>query len=100
LHRADPARALAELRWVVKPAGELRFMEHVRSEHARKARMQERLDRWGIWPRLGGGCHAARDTVSALEAAGFKVERLRRFNLGPCWVITNPHILGVARAPT
>lgn len=95
----DPASALAELRRVLKPGAELRFMEHVRSDHARKARLQERLDRWGIWPHLGGGCHCARDTVSAIEAAGFRVARLRRFSLGPAWIITNPHVLGVARAP-
>jgi SAM-dependent methyltransferase len=95
----DQARALAELRRVLKPGGELRFMEHVRSDRPRKARLQERLDRSGVWPRLGGGCHCGRDTVRAIEAAGFEIERVRRFDVGPTWMHTNPHVLGVARFP-
>lgn len=95
----DPGRALAELRRVLKPGGELRFMEHVRSRAPRKARLQRRLDRLGIWPWFAGGCHCSRDTVAAIEAAGFSVERVRDFELGPSWGITNPHVLGVARAP-
>jgi SAM-dependent methyltransferase len=93
----DQASALAELRRVLKPGGELRFMEHVRSDRPRKARLQQRLDRSGVWPRLGGGCHCARDTVAAMETAGFEIERVRRFDLGPSWMHTNPHVLGVAR---
>jgi ubiquinone/menaquinone biosynthesis C-methylase UbiE len=95
----EPAKALAELRRVLKPGGELRFLEHVRSERPRKARLQERLDRSGIWPRVGGGCHCARNTVAAIEAAGFHVERRRSLDFGPSWVITNPHVLGAARRP-
>jgi SAM-dependent methyltransferase len=95
----DPASALAELRRVLKPGAELRFMEHVRSDRPRKARVQERFDRWGVWPRLAGDCHCARDTLSAIEAAGFAVEEVRRFDIGPAWGITNPHVIGIARAP-
>lgn len=94
----DSGRALAELRRVLKPGGELRFLEHVRSESPRKARVQEWLDDSGVWPRLGGGCHCARDTVAAIEAAGFEVERVRSFPLGPSWIHTNPHVIGAARA--
>jgi SAM-dependent methyltransferase len=92
----DQLRALQELRRVLRPGGELRFMEHVRAVSPRRARLQERLDGWGIWPRLAGGCHCSRDTVGAIRAAGFAVERVRSFDLGPSWVITNPHVLGVA----
>jgi SAM-dependent methyltransferase len=95
----DPSRALAELRRVLAPGGELRFVEHVRSPDPRKARRQGRLDGSGAWPRLAGGCHCARDTVGAIEAAGFEIERVRSFDLGRAWMHTNPHAIGVARLP-
>jgi SAM-dependent methyltransferase len=94
----DQAQALAELRRVLRPGGEVRFFVHVRDERPRKARVQERLDRSGLWPRMGGGCHCSRDTVAAIEAEGLHVERIRTLTVGPSWSHTNPHVLGVARA--
>jgi ubiquinone/menaquinone biosynthesis C-methylase UbiE len=93
----DQQRALPELRRVLKPGGELRFLEHVRAD-GRKARVQQWLDRSGAWPRVAGGCHCSRDTVATIEAAGFRVERVRSFDLGPSWMHTNPHVLGTATA--
>jgi hypothetical protein len=55
--------------------------------------------RWGVWRRLAGGRHCARDTLSAIEAAGFAVERVRQLDISPSSGITNPHVLGIARAP-
>ena len=94
----DQASALSELRRVLRRGGELRFYEHVRPNNPRTAAVWQRLDDWNIWPRLAGGCHAARDTEAAIREAGFTVERCRRFPFkgGP---ITAPHILGLARRP-
>ena len=94
----DQASALSELRRVLRPGGELRFYEHVRPNNPRTAAVCQRLDDWNIWPRLAGGCHTARDTEGAIRAAGFTVERCRRFPFkgGP---VTAPHILGIARRP-
>ncbi len=93
----DPARALAELRRVVKEGGELRFLEHVRAPGGPKARVQALLDRTGIWPLLGGGCHCSRDTAATIAAAGFQIDELETLVVKPTWDITNPHVRGVAR---
>jgi ubiquinone/menaquinone biosynthesis C-methylase UbiE len=92
----DQQAALAELRRVLKGDGQLRFLEHVRSEKPGKARVQTLMDGAGIWPRLAGGCHSSRDTVSAVQAAGFRVQRERSIDVGPPWMLTNPHVLGSA----
>jgi ubiquinone/menaquinone biosynthesis C-methylase UbiE len=92
----DQATALAQLRRVVRPGGELRFYEHVRPQNPRTAAIWQRFDDWNIYPRIAGGCHAARDTEAAIRAAGFEIERCRRFDFkgGP---VSAPHIIGVAR---
>lgn len=92
----DQQVVLAELRRVLKPGGELRFFEHVRSSNPRKARLQSALDAT-IWPRVGGGCHCSRDTLAAVREAGFSVQRTRTMNIGPAWEITNPCVIGSAR---
>lgn len=78
----DQQRALAELRRVIRPGGELRFYEHVVSNRPSTARIQRVLDAT-LWPRVSGGCHLARDTHSAIERAGFEIETSRRFPFGP-----------------
>ena len=96
---ADQAVALGELFRVIRPGGELRFYEHVRSERPRLARFQQAADR--VWPYLAGGCHTSRETSRAIEAAGFGIERQRAFDFKPCATsaLVAPHILGAARRP-
>ncbi len=90
----DQAAALAEARRVLKPRGLLLFYEHVRAQEARLARWEDRLERpWGFF---AAGCHPNRDTVRALEGAGFKIEELERFDV-PGAFLARPHVQGVAR---
>ena len=94
---ADPAQAVRELYSVIRPSGELRFNEHVRSSSTRVARVQDAADRLG-WPRVSGGCHLARDTEVLMLAAGFQVEQLDRYSFGvPPLDPKKPHVIGVAR---
>jgi ubiquinone/menaquinone biosynthesis C-methylase UbiE len=95
----DQDTALAELRRVIRPGGELRFYEHVVARHATVARVQHALDAT-VYPRLSGGCHLARDTVAAIERAGFEIRSSRRFGFAPSPVAPQiAHVLGTATRP-
>lgn len=68
----DPARGLAEVRRVLRPAGRLRMLEHVRARGGVAAWLQDRTQ--PAWTWLTGGCHPNRDTEAAVEAAGFVID--------------------------
>ncbi len=94
----DQHRALTEVRRVLRPGGELRFFEHVRAATPGLQRVQRVLDAT-VWPLVGGGCHAARNTVAAITGAGFDLEDVDAFRFPVTRVAlpTSPHVLGVAR---
>jgi ubiquinone/menaquinone biosynthesis C-methylase UbiE len=92
----DQASALAEMRRVLKPGGELRFYEHVVAHESLPAGLQRVADAT-IWPRVAGGCHLARDTGAAIEEAGFTIQRSERFPFSASAALPPiPHILGIA----
>lgn len=80
-----PEVGLAEVKRVLKDEGQLRMIEHVRSE-GWYGGVQDFVQ--PTWTKVSGGCHPNRQTVATVEAAGFVIEEdgrrsegtLRRFS--------------------
>jgi SAM-dependent methyltransferase len=92
----DVPAALAEFARALRPGGELRFYEHVRSRDPLFAGFQRAADL--VWPRLMGGCHVRRDTLSAIGGV-FEVQACRgfRFPSSAHLYPVAPRVLGTAR---
>ena len=93
---ADPERAAAEAKRVLKPGGQFLFIEHVRDqEGTRRARWQDRVERpWG-W--FAGGCHPNRDTRRLLVSTFETVESTGLEFPGSGTALVKPMISGSAR---
>jgi ubiquinone/menaquinone biosynthesis C-methylase UbiE len=73
------AQALAGMRRVLKPGGELIFCEHGEAPDQSVAAWQRRLQ--PIWGCIGGGCHLGRPIPKLLQDAGFVIDRLETMYL-------------------
>src|SRR5215213_1380107 len=67
-----PDAALREIGRVLRPDGQLLFIEHVRSESPPLARWQDLLAR--PWQRFAEGCRCNRATLDLMDACGFRLD--------------------------
>jgi ubiquinone/menaquinone biosynthesis C-methylase UbiE len=93
---SDQPRALRQIRRVLRPGGRLLFLEHVRSDDARLARQQDRMN----WVnRLVVCCDCNRPTLTSIEQAGFTVGEVTRGTLPKVPSFVSPLIVGSATTP-
>ena len=74
---ADTTPALAEIRRVLKPAGQFLFFEHGRSDDALVAARQDRFN--PLQKIIGAGCNMNRPMDGLIRQAGFEISELERF---------------------
>lgn len=91
---ADQPRALREMHRVLRPGGQLLFVEHVRSEYAKRARLQDRMN-W-LNQIVAGGCNCNRRTTDTINAAGFLITRLEHSELKKAPPFVRPLVIGTA----
>lgn len=95
----EPETVVAQLYSLLKPGGQLRYLEHVAATGAR-AGLQRVADAT-VWPRLLGNCHTHRHTEATIVGAGFAIAGARREWAVPAWVPlpVAEFAIGVANRP-
>ncbi len=87
----DLPQSLAEVSRVLRPGGEIYFIEHVRAEGL-PGFLQDIIK--PVWRWVAAGCNPNRRTASAISAQGFDLLSVKRERMMP-WMI--PLITGVAK---
>jgi ubiquinone/menaquinone biosynthesis C-methylase UbiE len=76
----DPQKVFQEIRRVCKQGGKIVLFEHVRTESASLAALQDVLT--PAWKRLCDGCHLNRDTGRYMREAGINLVKEKKYLKG------------------
>ncbi len=92
----DQDVALHEITRVLRPGGQLLFLEHVRSDSPRWARWQDRLN--GPWRAFAEGCNCNRRTLDSLARSPLRVHPVERAPMRAMVPLIRPLAVGSAFA--
>jgi ubiquinone/menaquinone biosynthesis C-methylase UbiE len=92
----DTEAALAQMRRVLKPGGELVFCEHGRAPDTNIQKWQDRIN--PLWKRCCGGCNLNRKIPELIRAGGFRINRIEQTYLPETPRIAGYRYLGTASA--
>jgi ubiquinone/menaquinone biosynthesis C-methylase UbiE len=89
--------ALQQMKRVLKPGGELLFVEHGESPDATTRKWQHRITPG--WKLFAGGCHLNRDIAAMIQDAGFEITELNNLYIPGAPKIAGYIYKGIARKP-
>jgi ubiquinone/menaquinone biosynthesis C-methylase UbiE len=90
-----PDLALKEIARVLRPDGQLLFIEHIRSDSPILARWQDRLA--ASWRRFARGCRCNRATAELIATCGLELDEVRHASWHAMPQIVRPLVAGRAR---
>ena len=91
----DQPRALREVHRVLRPGGELRFLEHVRSDDQRLAHKQDRMN---VVNRFVVGCDCNRATLQTIAESGFALDHVEQGTMPKVFAFVRPLVTGTAHS--
>lgn len=95
---ASPKKSLQQAYRVLKPGGQLLFMEHVAAENnPKRLKWQNRIN--PIWKRISGNCHTNRETEKTIIEAGFTIKDITKASMRKAPAFVRPTIRGIAIKP-
>jgi ubiquinone/menaquinone biosynthesis C-methylase UbiE len=93
---SDQPLALRQIRRVLRPGGQLLFIEHVRSDDAQLAHRQDRMN----WlNRLAACCDCNRPTLTSIQDGGFTVVQVEHVTWQKVPSFASPLVVGRASLP-
>jgi len=75
----DVQKALAGMRRVIKPGGQMIFCEHGLAPDESVVKWQRRIE--PVWKAIAGGCHLTRSVPDMVNSAGFEITEAEQMYL-------------------